>query len=331
MSRSIPTVVANLPAPTPRALPPLPPHHFFEPSLPQTVLYLSYGLLLAIGPGWLSYVIQTTDWPLATRLLASLVLSAIAGYGFFMLAGTAHEGFHFNLHRRPAVSGLIGILFSACIPGFIGIGFTLSHWKHHRYTNQELDPDCGHFGRFRSFWSRLLLARLSANAAYRRVALTLLTGRIDAEGGSNGLPLRTLRWLCLVNVLWHLLLMAGMIAVCISAPLFAFCVFIAPLMATVMITGLNPYQEHAGTGIEYDTKARSRTSPLFTALMFGTNYHLEHHLYPRVPCWRLPALHRWLVGTDWYREANPIIVSAFMAAFSSRLISGTQTYGRSVP
>lgn len=315
----------------PSTFPPLPPRHFFEPSVPQTLLYLSYGLLLALGPGWLSYVVQTTSWPLAMRLPFSLLLSVIAGYGFFMLAGTAHEGFHLNLHRRPAISGLIGIMFSACIPGFIGIGFTLSHWKHHRYTNQALDPDCIQFGRFRSFWTRLLLARLSANAAYRRVALTLLFGRIDAEAASNGMTLRTLRWLCLVNVGWHLLLMAGLIAVCISAPLFAVCVFLAPLMATVMITGLNPYQEHAGTGTEHDTKARSRTSSLFTVLMFGTNYHLEHHLYPRVPCWRLPALHRWLVVTDWYRLAEPIVVPEFIAAFSPRLLSGSQAYGKSPP
>jgi beta-carotene hydroxylase len=316
---------------TSTTVPPLPPRHYFEPSLPQTLLYLCYGLLLAIGPGWLSYVVQTTDWPLLVRLPASLLLSVIAGYGFFMLAGTAHEGFHFNLHRRPVVSGLIGIMFSACIPGFIGIGFTLSHWKHHQYTNQLLDPDCMQFGRFHSFWSRLLLARLSANAAYRRVALTLLTGRIDSEVSTNGLPLRTLRWLCLVNVVWHLLLMVGLIAICISAPLFAVCLFVAPLIATVMITGLNPYQEHAGTGTEHDTKARSRTSPLFTVLMFGTNYHLEHHLYPRVPCWRLPALHRWLVSTDWYRASDPIVVSQFIAAFSPRLLSGAQVYGEPVP
>lgn len=321
------TVAATVPI----TLPPLPPRHFFDPSLLQTLLYLGYGLLLALGPGWLSYVVQTTGWPLAMRLPVSLLLWAIAGYGFFMLAGTAHEGFHFNLHRRPTISGLIGIMFSACIPGFIGIGFTLSHWQHHRYTNQALDPDCTQFGRFSTFWSRLLLARLSANAAYRRVALTLLAGRIDAEAGSNGMPLDTLRWLCLVNLVWHLLLMAGLIAVCISAPLIAVCVFIAPLIATVMITGLNPYQEHAGTGTEHDTKARSRTSPLFTVLMFGTNYHLEHHLYPRVPCWRLPALHRWLVDTDWYRAANPIVVPEFTAAFSARLLSGSQGYGKSKP
>lgn len=314
-------------APLTTPQPPLPPRHFFQPSLLQTFFYLSYGVVLAIGPGSLSYVVQAANGPLAVSLPISMLLSVMAGYGFFMLAGAAHEGFHFNLHRVPVISALLGILFSACIPGFIGIGFTLSHWKHHRYTNQALDPDCGQFGRYRSFWSRLLLARLSANSAYRRAALSLLSGRIDAEAGSHGLSLPTLRWLCLVNVIWHLILMAGLVAVCIAAPMFAVCVFIAPLLATVMITGLNPYQEHAGTGVTHDTKARSRTSPLFTALMFGTNYHLEHHLYPRVPCWRLPALHRWLVETDWYRAASPIVTPQFTAAFSPKILSSAQTYG----
>src|SRR5260370_21417141 len=159
-----------------------------------------------------------------------------------MLAGTAHEGFHFTLHRRPVVSGLIGILFSACIPGFIGIGFTLSHWKHHRFTNMEADPDCHQFGRFRSFWSRLLFARLSANAAYRRVALALITGHINQEAGTNRLPLQTMRWLCIVNIALPAILMTGLIAVCTRLPLFGRGAFLAPLLAPGKITGRDPTQ-----------------------------------------------------------------------------------------
>jgi len=51
--------------------------------------------------------------------------------------------------------------------------------------------------------------------------------------------------------------------------------------------------------------------------MSGTNYHLEHHLYPRVPCWRLPALHRWLRDTDWYRTRQPVVERSFWRGFSS--------------
>jgi beta-carotene hydroxylase len=312
------------------AFPPSPPRSFFEPSSVQTVLYLCYASSLSLGPGLFSYAIQLAELPLSVRVLMFISLTFIAGYGFFMLAGTAHEGFHFTLHRKPVVSASIGMIFSACIPGFIAIGFTLSHWKHHRYTNTDDDPDCEQFCRYSGFWSRLLFARLTANSAYRRVALALVRGRIDEDLASNGLSVKTLQRLCLINIVWHLALMVGLVILCFYAPLLAVCTFIAPLLATMMITGLNPYQEHAATGIDLHTKARTRTSPLFTLLMLGTNYHLEHHLYPRVPCWRLPALHLWLVNTDWYRQGSPIIIKSFSAAFSPCILSGSSHYGTPV-
>ena len=39
---------------------------------------------------------------------------------------------------------------------------------------------------------------------------------------------------------------------------------------------------------------RTNSSPLLTLLYFGNNFHLEHHLYPGVPCYRLPAVHSHL-------------------------------------
>jgi len=30
---------------------------------------------------------------------------------------------------------------------------------------------------------------------------------------------------------------------------------------------------------------------------YWVNYHLEHHLFMFVPCWRLPAAHRALLGS----------------------------------
>ena len=27
------------------------------------------------------------------------------------------------------------------MPGFLIVGFSMTHWKHHRYTGQDIDPD----------------------------------------------------------------------------------------------------------------------------------------------------------------------------------------------
>jgi beta-carotene hydroxylase len=101
---------------------------------------------------------------------------------------------------------------------------------------------------------------------------------------------------------------------------------VLPLAGTVIVSGLNPYQEHIGTGREQVLRARTRTSPIFTLLMGGTNYHLEHHLYPRVPCWRLPGLHRWLRDTDWYRSRRPIVERGFWRSYSAQLIGSLGQY-----
>jgi fatty acid desaturase len=70
---------------------------------------------------------------------------------------------------------------------------------------------------------------------------------------------------------------------------------------------VRPYIEHAGTGVGLFQDARTYSSPLMTALFAGNNYHLEHHLYPSIPCYRLPALHRHLEAAGYYAAA-PVAV-----------------------
>jgi beta-carotene hydroxylase len=320
------SVIPEAPAALASGLP-HPPRHFMQASGFETAAYLAYGLVLAFVPGTAALAVHHAAWAWFAAAPVIAMLSVVAGYGFFLLAGTAHEGFHFTLHSRPQVSALLGIVFSAAVPGFIAIGFALSHWRHHRHTNSADDPDCEIFGRFRSLWSRLAFARLSANAAYRRNALRLLRSiGPDDEVDRNGLPAETLRTLARINLVWHLLAMACLVALGAWRPDVLVFVILLPLVATVLITGLNPYQEHVGTAREPVLLARTRSSPVLTLLMSGTNYHLEHHLYPRVPCWRLPALHRWLRETEWYRARRPVIEAGFWRSFSPQLIGPPAQY-----
>jgi fatty acid desaturase len=48
------------------------------------------------------------------------------------------------------------------------------------------------------------------------------------------------------------------------------------------------------------------TSPLLGLLWANITYHLEHHLYPRVPFFKLPAVHRLLEGKDYVIEPYPL-------------------------
>ena len=63
---------------------------------------------------------------------------------------------------------------------------------------------------------------------------------------------------------------------------------------------------------------------------FGGNHHLEHHLYPAVPQWRLPALHRWLVAQGHY-DALPdaSVIDSRLSVY--RYALGRYPYGRRRP
>jgi len=311
--------------------PPACPAWFRKPSAWQTACYLLYAIVLAFGAVLAAQeashvATRAQAWSWLAAPLAVLLWMA-GGYGFFMLAGTAHEGFHGNLHEDRHASAVLGIAFSAAVPGFLAVGFHASHWQHHRFTNTGDDPDCHLFGRFTGFWSRALLARLAASNAYRGLALAIALGRPAGKNMQTGFSPAALRRLALANFAAQAAWLALYAWLFATLPDIAIGGLLPCWLATLVITGLNPYQEHGDTGEHRIDNARSRTSPLLTLLMCGTNYHLEHHLYPHVPCWRLPRLHRWLRATAWYRRGAPIVEESYWKAFGPA-VSPAARYGR---
>ncbi|MGB7369910.1 fatty acid desaturase family protein [Erythrobacter sp.] len=75
---------------------------------------------------------------------------------------------------------------------------------------------------------------------------------------------------------------------------------------TQALIRFNAYAEHGGCthGGRLES-ARTTTSNVFGRFVFapcGINYHLEHHLYPSIPGYRLRALHERLMKDERYAE-----------------------------
>jgi fatty acid desaturase len=49
----------------------------------------------------------------------------------------------------------------------------------------------------------------------------------------------------------------------------------------------------------------------FAVFPLGMDYHLPHHLFPLVPHYRLPELHRLLEETDEYRRLGTVVEGYF--------------------
>lgn len=310
-----------------RELPSIP-RHFVEHSRWQTMLYLAYGVLLYVAPGVGAYLVSQSGQPLPAKVASIGLLTLLAAQGLFMLGVTGHEGFHYTLHRNRFVSAGLGMFFSSAVPTLCALGFAINHWDHHRFTNTADDPDIPLLLRYRNMLSRLIFARADANRRYMRLTLNALRMAPSIKEHTLGMSRLQLRKLALFNLLTQLVWLSAYAVLIWLFPLPALFIVVLPVIVTIGISGLNHYYEHEATTAHTFGKARSRTAWLHTVLMCGTNYHLEHHLFPTVPCWRLRSLHQWMHEQRHYEGKPTVFEPRFFASYLT--IRGVEQESRGI-
>jgi len=93
-------------------------------------------------------------------------------------------------------------------------------------------------------------------------------------------------------------------------------VWIVPLLLMGALTAIRGFAQHGITEAS-DPYLASRTMlprPMVSFLLLNENYHLEHHLFPEVPSYHLPALHE-LIWPKLPRAVAGTSYLAFLAAF----------------
>jgi len=282
----------------------------FQPESRQSALAVAYVVTLyAGGLAGAAYLLTQAS---VVALLAC-VPAALAAFGLFLHGVLGHEGFHFNLARDRLASCTLGVLVSSVLSGFCVTGYAVDHWSHHRLNNASNDPDLRLFSRYRGLFGRLVLSRLAATARYACLTARLAAGdhTLAAAVPIKPASLITLARLNLMTqtgwIILHLIAAQRFPGLLIAWPL---C-----LMMVVLISGLNSYQEHAFTQEQPNVPARSRSSVICSLLYMGSNFHLEHHLYPGIACWRLPGVHRQLQAAGWYSDKSHWVETGFFHSF----------------
>jgi fatty acid desaturase len=299
------TISESTHQPAPKRPPQLPAAFFQTPRPWVVVAFLTYAMTMAFGPGFLSYwLVVHSGWSWLALVLPITALSCVSGFGFYVMAYLGHEGFHFTLMKNQFLSSLIGTWFSSAVAAFFSVGFYLVHSRHHRFTNQENDPDVQLFSQFTSTWRRLLVLRLVNNRVYAKLVIRLLIKNELPEGTQTVFTLKQLKMLGVSNVLAQIFWISLYVAVFMHDTRLGLCLVLLPHIATAFISAAIVFMQHADTGELPSDNARTHSSLWTTLLMGGSNFHLEHHLYPRVPCWRLRSVHAWLEKTNW-AETNP--------------------------
>lgn len=291
--------------------PPLP-AHWYRPTIVGFVSYTLFSLIWLPLFGCATMAVLRSDMPLWARLPLAVPCIVLAGHGFHILGFYAHDGVHLSLVRNKYWSMLIGC-FGGGIALFPLLGYGVTHWNHHRFTNQVSDPDTTVYPRHTTFWARFFMGRATANRGYIRNTVRIAMNAPLEQGCRIPFTPWWTRFFAIFTLLCMGFWLAVYVAIAATYPaVFVACVLM-PFLSAAPITGLRIYLEHNGTGAGIFRDTRSYVSPLWTALMFGNNYHLEHHLYPTVPAYHLARVHRLLRSQRIYDRTGAHIVRGFFA------------------
>lgn len=225
-------------------------------------------------------------WPSPFTFLLAVMVIGTRQLGLAILM---HDAAHGLLFANRRLNDWVGAWLCA-YPAFTSLAlYRPYHLKHHRHTQQAEDPDLGLSAPFpisrASLW-RKIVRDLTGQTAFTRRREQFKRGIAVREG----LIANAVLWLVLAAVgYWWLY------------PV----LWLVPLATWYqLVSRLRNIAEHAVVPDNDDPLRNTRTTlanPLERLFIapYWVNYHLEHHVFMFVPCWRLPAAHRALVTAGW--------------------------------
>jgi fatty acid desaturase len=238
-------------------------------------------------------ILAACTWALVhvANPLAWVPLALVQGFTVFNFTVLLHEVVHHAVfeRRRPRAERVLGLLY-AVPSGISATQFTRWHLDHHaELGSEEDDPKRHHLSpKINARWYKLLYCTPALFPIYFRAA--------RREAASYPAALQAViareRWLATgahVAVLAALAALAGT-----GAALRAYVVpvfFVFPVAFTLNRLGQH-YDIDPSDPAKWTTLVRGHWFWNFAFL--NSNFHLEHHYFPGVPFYHLPALQRLL-------------------------------------
>lgn len=243
-------------------------------------------------------ILGAATWGLVhiTNPLIWVPLAFVQGFTVFNFTVLLHEVLHHCVfEKRHAVAERILALAYAIPSGISATQFTRWHLDHHAELGSNDDPKRHHLSPKRvARWYKLLYATPALFPIYFRAAAKETATYPDELK-------RTIAWERLVSITFHLSV-AGLLwsfagfGAAWRADLFPV-FFVFPIAFTLNRLGQH-YDIDPSDPAKWGTLVRGHWFWNFAYLY--SNHHLEHHYFPGVPCYRLPALQRAL--EPFYKE-----------------------------
>ena len=237
-------------------------------------------------------------WCGLNNVLSTVTLVALLSILQFMIFTPGHDSAHGSVSSNSFINGLVGRLsFEFMGPIAVFAGWRFLHLQHHKFTNHpDRDPDkyaCG---------GPTFLLPLRWFTTIAQYVVFLLN---SLDGGEVTLAEKVE---CVVDLTLNLL-------VCVLSYDFGcfYQVYYYWILPSFFCHGLLvfffdflPHYRHHTTPVEdrYQTTSNIETysflEPLLTAFLHYQNYHMIHHLHPKIPFYRYKA--KWNSRVEELKE-----------------------------
>lgn len=223
-----------------------------------------------------------------------------------------HEGSHFRITPRRRLNDFVADFFCWLPVGFNNTRYGYEHILHHRFVNGDRDPYMADFKTDPQFWWPK--SRSAAWGSFAQDLSGAHFARVFSKGNRwgpfypRGVPLSLQDKH--TAAAFYLLLLVGL---WLSSGWWYFLLlWLLPLVTvTWWIIHFRTVAEHLGidkgaSGLAGTRHVNgTRLEQLFLCPC-NINYHLAHHLFPAVPWYHLPALHRRLMQEPAYRDCGQL-------------------------
>ena len=266
--------------------------------------FLTFVGLWVVGVAAVAFGSTLRGWERPASIALGAVLCTLAFNVWILFL---HEGFHDLLSISRTRSRVATALFA--VPFLFGpTSYRVLHLRHHRHLGTLDDPDdYRRYARTPLGVRRLEWLRLTVGSFAYIVAMPILCWPFARA--------RDRAWL---------LAEYGLV---LSIAIPAFAVLPLPLIlwawvVPAALAGLSTNVRAVAQHQLLDTSdaalcARTvRLSPLVAFFLLNENFHLEHHLWPDVPSYNLPALHRLI----WRRLPRAVSTRSYLAVAAAFVV-----------
>lgn len=255
-------------------------------SVGRSVFKLTLYFSLLIGLAFAIY--QAHSW--YTIILLEGALGLVMAHGLEL----QHEALHHNMFRNGALNRFFGVLVGA--PMMVSYThYQLQHLHHHKYVGTKEDAELFNYNESDLNSVPRFLTRAWNS---RRIPTFLSTYFKMLRHRYPTVATKPYHEKCLFQE--YTLILLWFIAAVVGTFVFRTTLFLLIWLVPFMVFGeLFHYfielPEHLGCDKhdpEIPNNTRSiRTNPVIAYLVNGNNYHMEHHLYPKVAMHNLRRVH----------------------------------------